>query len=306
MRFDLTDLRLFVHIGEAASITGAAARSNMAVASASERIRGMEQALGIPLLERGPRGVRLTAAGRTLLYHARTVTQQCERMRGDLGEYARGLQGHIRVLSNTVGITEFLPKPLAAFLAANKHIHVDIEEKLSHDIVEALIHGLGDIGIVSDVADLTSVEAFPFCHARLVIVLPRGHRLGASRQLMLRDISDEAFVGLSQGSALHHYVAQHSARGGHLLNDRVRLRSFDAICQMIERGVGIGIIPEAIARRCSKVMAISAVCLNEEWALRTMFICMRSFDALPIHAQRFVMCLRKAATVSAKPHRRVS
>jgi DNA-binding transcriptional LysR family regulator len=64
MRFDLTDLRLFTHVAEAANITQGASRTNMALASASERIRGMEDSLGVPLLERKRRGVHLTPAGR--------------------------------------------------------------------------------------------------------------------------------------------------------------------------------------------------------------------------------------------------
>src|ERR1700722_17446237 len=97
MRFDLTDLRLFVHVAEAASITHGASRTNMALASASERIRAMEDALGVKLLERLRRGVRPTPAGAALLHHARVVIEQLERMRGELTEYGKGLRGHVRV-----------------------------------------------------------------------------------------------------------------------------------------------------------------------------------------------------------------
>ena len=76
IRFDLTDLRLFVHVAEAGSITHGAARSNMTLASASERIRAMEDVLGATLLERNRRGVRLTSAGTVLLHHAWIVSQQ--------------------------------------------------------------------------------------------------------------------------------------------------------------------------------------------------------------------------------------
>ena len=62
-RYDLTDLRLFIHVAEASNITHGARRSNMSLAAASERIREMEAALGTGLLVRGRRGVQLTAAG---------------------------------------------------------------------------------------------------------------------------------------------------------------------------------------------------------------------------------------------------
>ena len=98
MRFDLTDLRLFLNVAEAASITGGAERSGLALASASARIRGMEADFGTALLERERRGVRLTPAGRALRHHAQRVGLQLEHMRGDLARYARGLRGHVRLL----------------------------------------------------------------------------------------------------------------------------------------------------------------------------------------------------------------
>ena len=118
MRFDLVDLRLFLHVAEARSITHGAERSNLALASASARIRGMETTLGVPLLARDRRGVSLTAAGQCLLAHARLVVQQVERMRGELGSFARGLSGSVRLLSNTAALSENLPRVLAAFLAS--------------------------------------------------------------------------------------------------------------------------------------------------------------------------------------------
>ena len=81
MRFDLVDLRLFLHVADAHSITHGARRANLALASASERIRGMEKMLGVALLIRDRHGVSLSPAGQCLLEHARLIVQQAERMR---------------------------------------------------------------------------------------------------------------------------------------------------------------------------------------------------------------------------------
>jgi DNA-binding transcriptional LysR family regulator len=131
MRFDLVDLRLVLNVVEAASITHGATRSGMALASASERIRDMEQALGAPLFERKRRGVSPTPAGTALVHHARLVTHQIELMRGDLGAFAKGLRGRVRLLSNTAALLEFLPPVLGGFLAAHPHIDVALEERSS-------------------------------------------------------------------------------------------------------------------------------------------------------------------------------
>lgn len=122
MRFDLTDLRLFLNVVEAGSLTGGAARSHMTLASASQRVRGMEDALGSPLLTRHAQGVRATEAGRTLLHHARVVLQQMERLRGELGEYGQGLKGHVRFMCGTSALTEHLPEVLSRFLAEHPRI----------------------------------------------------------------------------------------------------------------------------------------------------------------------------------------
>lgn len=86
MRFDLIDLRLFLFVVEAENITHGAARAGMALASASERIRLMEESLGAPLLERHRRGVRATPVGVALVRHAQLVGRQLERMRGELSK----------------------------------------------------------------------------------------------------------------------------------------------------------------------------------------------------------------------------
>ncbi len=117
MPVDLVDLRLFVAIAEARSITRGAERSALALASASARIRGMEASLGVTLLERQRRGVRLTAAGESLLDHARVVLHRVAAMQGDLTTYARGLKARIHMLANASGATEHLPRALASFLA---------------------------------------------------------------------------------------------------------------------------------------------------------------------------------------------
>src|SRR3546814_18100434 len=114
MRFDFTDLRLFLHIHQTGSITGGAQRTHMTLASASERVRGMEDTLGVPLLVRERHGVRVTAAGRTLLHHARTVLQQVERMHGELDQYGHGIRGNVRLLCNTAALREYLPDEIGS------------------------------------------------------------------------------------------------------------------------------------------------------------------------------------------------
>jgi DNA-binding transcriptional LysR family regulator len=99
-------------------------------------------------------------------------------------------------------------------------------------------------------------------------------------------------VALTGDSALFRYLSQQAERAGRTLRARVRLRSFDAVCRMVESGVGIGIVSEPAARRCARTMDIAVLELADAWAVRQLTLCMRSFDGLPRHAQQLVEELR--------------
>jgi DNA-binding transcriptional LysR family regulator len=292
LRFDLTDLRLCLELAEAGSITGGAARANLALASASARLQGMEEALGVALFTRGRRGVQPTPAGRALLHHACLVTQQIERMHADLGQYAQGLKGRVRLLCNTSALAEFLPEALSAFMAAHPRIDVDLEERSSTEIVRAILRGAAEVGIVADSVDLAGLQAFAFRADRLVLVVARNHALAGRRGIAFEEALEHDFIGMIKGVALQEHLAGHAARLGKRIKARVRLRSFEAVCGMVERGLGVAVVPESAAIRCQKSMAIRRVRLSEAWASRQLTLCMKSFDDLAPYAQRLVEHLR--------------
>ncbi len=288
MRFDLTDLRLFLNIHETGTITGGAQRSHMTLASASERVKGMEEALGVALLLRGRRGVQATPAGRTLLHHARAVLQQMDRMRGELGLYGQGLTGHVRLLCNTAALSEYLPDILSDFLTQHPRISVDLEERMSYDIADAIRAGTADIGIVADSVDLQGLEAHTFRHDPLSLIVPKDHELAPRTSVSLAEIIHYDFVGLTEGSALQEHIAHHARRSGKQLGYRVRLRSLDAVCRMVGRGIGIGVVPRAAAVRCARTARIKRIALTDSWASRDLMLCVRAADELPVYVRQMM------------------
>src|SRR5215510_2105745 len=196
MHFDLVDLNLFRHIVEAGSITHGAERAHLALAAASTRVRNMEQALGAALLVRGRQGVTPTQAGRTLLQHARAILRQAESLREDLGAYAGGAAGQIRLLSNTNALTEFLPETLSSFLATHPNVNVDLEERLSDEIVGLIAEGVGDIGIIAGTVDPGRLTTYPFRSDRFVLVVARDHPLAKREKVDFAEVLDLDFIGL--------------------------------------------------------------------------------------------------------------
>jgi molybdate transport repressor ModE-like protein len=293
MYFDFADLALFRHVVEAGSITHGAERANLALAAASTRIRKMEDALGTPLLIRTRGGVVATQAGRTLLQHARTILTQAEKLREDLGPYGRGLAGQVRILSNTNALTEFLPEALTSFLAQYPDVSVDLEERLSDEIVGLIAEGVADIGIIAGTVDSGGLQTYPFRSDRFVLVVSHDHPLAKRQKVAFSEALDYDIVGLDRSSALQRFLESKAARTGKPLRLRVQLRSFDAVCRLVECNVGVGVVPQTTARRIARSSAISVVELTDAWAPRDLTICVRNSDDLPPIARQLVDHLRR-------------
>ncbi|WP_323120351.1 LysR family transcriptional regulator [Burkholderia alba] len=289
MRFDIADLRLFVAVVEAGSITHGAQRANLALGSASGRIRQMEDAVGVPLFERRRLGVVPTEAGHALLKHARTLLTGMQRMTDDLGAFARGLKGTVRLLANTNALTEFVPGPVAQFLAAHPNVNIEVEERLSHEIVGALLDGVADIGIVAAAAEIGTLQSFPFATDRLCAVVPaRVDAFEPLREIDFAALLSHDFVGHAAGAAIQEYLDAQARALRRRVRTRIRLRSFDAICRMVENGVGVSVVPESAARRCKRTMAIRVLRIADPWALREMRACVKDRDALPAYARQLL------------------
>jgi DNA-binding transcriptional LysR family regulator len=295
MRFDLVDLQLFIAVADSRSITRGADRAHLALASASARIKGLEEAFAVALFKRGRRGVELTAAGETLLDHARLVIHNVDAMRGDLARFASGVRASVQLLANTSGLSEHLPRALASFLRTHPDINVDVEERESTDIAHAIATGAADLGFAAEHALPDNVERFTFSEDRLTLVTARKGPLAGRRQIDFQEVAACSFVGLTNTTALQMHISRHAARLGMRLHFRARLRDFDAICQMVAADVGVAVVPEAAARRCSRTMPIATVRIRDAWANRKLVICARSFKSLTLPARQLVDHLRQAA-----------
>ncbi|WP_109479609.1 LysR family transcriptional regulator [Paraburkholderia sp. C35] len=282
-RFDLTDLRLFLMVVEQGSLTRGAQAMHLALASASERISGMESALGTPLLERTRRGVRATPAGEALVRHARLIVGQIEQMRGELRSYAQGLKGRVHLMSNTAALASFLPAQICRFLSAHPDLSVDIDERPSADIVRAVAEGRADLGIVADIADLAALQTHMIADDQLVVAVSRTHRVANEARVAFAEIVDEAVVGLSD-AALERHLTDRASRLGRQMQYRVRLRNVSDLGLLIAAGVGIAILP-AVCTQPLKNADIAVLPLSEAWTTRHLHLCARDFSALTPHAQ---------------------
>jgi DNA-binding transcriptional LysR family regulator len=289
--FDLPDIKLFVNIAEANSLTRGAERSHMSLPAASIRIKNLEEGLGVKLLYRTSQGVTLTPPGQAFMHHARLVLQQLSDLRADLSEYVKGTRGHVRIFANTTAMAEFLPALLQKFLATHPDVNVDLKERLSHDIVRAVAEGKVDVGIVAGNVRTDGLETLALSEDRLVLVTSETHVLANRGRIDFSEALTHDFVGMVEASAIHTFLAQAANDLNRPIKIRIQVGNFEAACRMIESGVGIGVVPFSSASRHAKTMNIRMVELTDEWAIRKMQVCVRNVQALPAFARQLVELL---------------
>jgi DNA-binding transcriptional LysR family regulator len=299
MYFDLVDVRLFANIAETNSVTHGAERSYVSVPAASARIKNIEDRLGAKLLYRTRQGVTLTPAGQAFLHHGRLVLRQLEHLWGDLQEYTQGVKGHIRIFANTTAISEFLPSVLGEYLSTHPDVNVDLRERLTHDILRAVREGATDIGIAAGNVSTGGLEVLDYRSDRLVLVAALVHPVSRRRVIAFDSTLEFDYVSLLEASAIHGFLAQ--AARPKTLKIRIQVGNFEALCRMVERNVGVGVIPESVARRHVKTMAIRVIPLSDVWAARNLQICVRSFKLLPVFARELIDLLISDRTSDRLP-----
>jgi DNA-binding transcriptional LysR family regulator len=301
MRFDLTTLNLVLAIADTRSITRGAAREHIAVAAASKRLSDLEARFGVPLFERRARGVEPTEAGRALVRHVRSLHAQLHALESEVVEFSRGIKGHLRVAANAGAISECLPPDLAAFSQAHPQIRISLDDLTSAEVQAAVAEGRADVGIfVAPLLD-TRLATRTYRRGLLAVMVPAGHALARKRRVRFEALLDHDIVGLHHGAAVDELMQAEAVGQGKPLKARLQVRGFDAIAQLVEAGLGIAVLPAAVAERLAQLFAVRVLALDEPWAERDYLLGVRQQEVLPTVLQRFVDALCPSLPESQSP-----
>jgi DNA-binding transcriptional LysR family regulator len=295
MRFDLVTLNLVLAIAETRNITRAAEREHLALAAASKRLKDLETRLGVTLFERRARGVEPTEAGRALVRHIRSLNASLHALESEVVEFSRGIKGHLRIAANAAAIAECLPADLARFSREHPQIRISLEDLTSAEVQAAVADGRADVGVLAPPATDPRLRTWPYRDGELAVVVPRGHPLAAQAGAVpFEALLDHDIVGLHIGASVHELMLQRALERGRSLNARLQVRGFDAIAQLVGEGLGVAVLPAAVAQRFARLFAIEVRPLAEAWAHRTYLIAAREQAVLPAVVQRFVDALARA------------
>ena len=274
-RLDLITLQLFVAVFEEGTLTRAANREAIAVSAASKRLMELEQVLGVSLFVRRAKGMDLTAAGETLLHHARQMLFNVEKMGLELGEHSHGVRGYVRMLANLSAIIQFLPEDLRDFSERHPEVKTDLEERPSNGVVQGVLDGVADLGICSSDTDTKGLPSVTYRHDKLVVLMPADHPLAARKTLAFVDTLDSDYVGLHAASSINMRTHAAAREAGRMLRLRIHVPGFDAMCRMVQANMGIGILPQKAYELFGRALGLHAVPLTDDWSDRSLILVVR-------------------------------
>lgn len=295
---DLTSLRLFTQVCESGSLAAAGARSHMVTSGVSKRLAQLEAQLGTALLQRRRHGMVPTPAGETLLEHARAMLQGAARIERDMAAYAAGARGQVRILASVSAMTESLAGDVARFLHQPQAagIEVDMEERISPEVVRGVASGIASLGVCWDAADLAGLQSQPYRTDHLAVAVPRGHVLARRRRLRFVDTLDHEHVSLPAHSAVQVMLSREAALHNRPWTSRVVVTNFEAAMRVVRAGLAISVVPREIAEIHSEADGIVIVPLAESWAERRFIVCYRDIAQLSPAARLLLQALASSAS----------
>jgi DNA-binding transcriptional LysR family regulator len=294
---DLTSLRLFVAVCETRNIARAAAQASLVGSAVSKRLAQLEQQLGTPLLVRRRHGVEPTAAGETLLEHARGMLVTAQRVERDMAAFAAGVRGQVRVLASASAMAESLADEVAAFLQLPGHdgIRVDLEERVSVEVVQGIREGVASIGICWDAADLRGLQSRPYRSDQLAVVVYEGHPLAGRTEVAFAEALDWEHAGLPVNSAVEVKLMRAAAEQGRSLNFRVIVSNFESAMRVVRARLAITVMPREVAEPYAAIHRLRVIPLTDPWARRRFALCYRDAGSLTPAARLLVEHLGASA-----------
>lgn len=289
--FDPVSLRLFIAVCEERNIASAAKREAIVPSAVSKRISQMEREAGVALLERGRRGVTVTAAGEVLWRYARESLQLLDRMQAELGAFADGVQGHVRVFASKSAVAQVLPEDVSLFAKRYRDVRVSLEEREIWEVVRGVEEGRADIGVCWDAVDLRGLKTFPYHRDRLAVVVHPGHPLAAHAQISFVDTIDFEHVDIVARSIMQSRQRSAAAAAGKQMRYRIQVSTVDAAYRVVAAQLALAIVPQEEAAAAEQTLGLKVVPLSDDWAQRQFVIAVRD-KGLSLPAQLLLESLQ--------------
>ena len=297
-------VRYFVEVVRSGSIREASQRLNVAPSALSRQIQNLERELGVPLFERRPRGMALTAAGEIYARYAQTVMLEDDRVRGDL-EALRGMRrGVVRVATVEGVVADMLTTVIATFRREYPGIRFNLVATGTDDVIASVRDGRTDIGISFHGQPDAAVRFVRRTRDPLAALVHPDHALASRRRIALTEILSHPVAVPEAGFGIRRLIDEQCRRLGHSMTPALETNSIEALRGFARSGAGVAMLPGMSFQREVRQGEIIAIPISDR-ALNqcSMDISVLAGRHLPVGISQFLALLDNEL-MKAKPHRR--
>lgn len=323
MHYELGDLRLLLTLVRCRSLSNAAFDMHLTVSAVSLRLKNLEEQVGTKLFERTPKGLVETRACLVFAEHARKVLETTTNLESAMRPFSGSSPDPLRLQSNSCGIENFLCAFLGGWLIDHPTLQCTITQRRSSDILEALVTGEADVGIIGGaatkqgkVAMLANVERsgastklpkgrhvnapriLLFTRDRYVVVIPENHPLAIEKTepINFRDVLGTRYAALPADTPMSGAMRERAERLGFRYRPVVEAPGFLHLVELAQRAGLLAVVPR------SSVACISGVVVRElvdAWADRPMAVALPPEGAARAEAEDFArfICSPQGATL---------
>lgn len=254
---ELHQLRCFVAVAEELHFGRAATRMHMTQPPLSRQVQLLERGLGIQLLERNNRSVRLTAAGQGFLRDARHLLAFSDQAADGARRLARGEAGNLTLGFTAVSAYQMIPALLARAAEALPGLQFTLKEMVSSAQLEALAAHRIDVGFVRHVSDHDTLDAQLISREPLLVALPQQHPLAHKPAIAVRDLDQQPFVMYAPDEGRYFYdcIAGLFAMTGITPRYVYHLGQTHTVVSMVKAGLGVAIVPASAMQLHSENLA---------------------------------------------------
>lgn len=249
---DVGRLRFFSEVARARSFTEAASRLSYSQSAVSQQVATLEAELGLTLIERGTRPLRLTDAGAALLRHTEIIFGEVVAAEAELQAIAKLDSGLLRVGGFSSACATILPTAFARFLREHPNVAVTLDEMRPKAAHSALRAGELDVAVTYEYPFTQPTHNDGLQRVELgddhsVVVLPVGHRLAHRRRLRLEQLRGESWVSAprsSHAAELRQQLEEHCARAGFQPQIRYAINDIPTALGLIAAGLAVGLMSQ--------------------------------------------------------------
>lgn len=208
----------------------------------SQAIAHLEDMLGVRLIERTTRSVRLTPAGEEAVVEARRVLEAYDRFLRRGAEWAHVDRGRIELLTIPSMAHRVLPALVRAFSARHANVSVDVQDYPDPLLRQRLERNEGDLAIITHTGNAGVRAALPFLRDRFRVVLPAGHRLAAQQVIDAKQLASEPLILLRRGT-LYRSFMDAAIADLPLAHSPIEVAQTATLIGMVDAGLGVSLLP---------------------------------------------------------------